>query len=82
LKNYQLNCEIQAKLILKTGKKFSLQKILDRSIEYYSKNLDKFIIDSLPFIEISRERIQKIINSASDFEYQTSGNENLDIYRE
>ncbi|TFF89400.1 MAG: hypothetical protein EU549_00755 [Promethearchaeota archaeon] len=80
--NKKLLEEIQAKLILKIGKKLSQQEILDKSIEYLSENLDKLIEDSFPFIEISPERIQEIINTASDFEYQTSGDENLDIYGE
>ncbi|MBD3230245.1 MAG: hypothetical protein GF329_18850 [Candidatus Lokiarchaeota archaeon] len=81
IKNKKLLEEIQAKLKRKFGRKFSQQEILDRSVEYLYKNLDGFIGVFFPFIEISPQRLKEIINSASDFDYQTSGNEDLDVYK-
>ena len=80
IKNKKLLEEIQAKLTLKLGKKFTQQEILDKSLEYLAENLDKFVEDSIPFIEISQERLNQILSSASDFDYKTSGNEDIDIY--
>jgi len=80
LKNKKLLEEIQAKLTLKIGKKFSQQEILDKSLEYLAENLEKFVEDCFPFIELSPERLREIEESASDVEYETSGDENLDIY--
>jgi len=80
IKNKKLLEEIQAKLTLELGKKFSQQEILDKSMKYLSENLDRFIEDAFPFIEISPQRLKEIMDSASDIKYQTSGNEDLDIY--
>ena len=80
LKNKRLLEELQAKLTLKIGKKFSQQEILDKSLEYFAENLDRFIEESFPFIEISPKRLKEIRDSASDMEYKTSGNEDTDIY--
>jgi len=80
IKNKKLLEEIQAKLTLKMGKKYSQQEILDKSLEYLGENLDRFIEDHFPFIEIPPERLKEIEASASDLEYETSGDEDLDIY--
>jgi len=80
MKNKKLLEEIQAKITLKVGKKFSQQEILDKSVEYLAENLDRFIEDSFPFIEISPQRLNELKESASDFEYISSGNEDTDIY--
>ncbi|MHA1309646.1 MAG: hypothetical protein ACTSQO_01855 [Candidatus Helarchaeota archaeon] len=80
IKNKKLLEKIQAMLTLKLGKRFSQQEILDKSIEYLSKNIDKFIEDNFKFIEISPERIEKIINSAVDIKYNTIKDEDTDIY--
>ena len=80
LKNKKLLEELQAKITLKIGKRISQQEILDRSLEYFAENLDQFIEDSFPFIEISPKRLKEIRDSASDINYHTSGNEDRDIY--
>ncbi len=80
LKNKKLLEEIQAKLTLKLGKKFSQQEILDKSLEYLAKNLDQFVEEVFPFIEITPQRLKEIRESASDFDYTTSGDEDIDIY--
>jgi len=80
LKNKKLLEEIQAKLTLKLGKKFSQQEILDKSLEYLAKNLDQFIEEVFPFIEITPQRLKEIRESASDFDYTTSEDEDIDIY--
>ena len=80
LKNKKLLEEIQAKLTLKFGKKFSQQEILDKSLEYLAKNLDQFVEEAFPFIEITPQRLKEIRESASDFDYTTSEDEDIDIY--
>jgi len=80
IKNKKLLEELQAKLALKLGKRFTIQEIIDKSIEYLSVNLDKFIEDYYKFIELPKKRLDKIINRATDIEYYTSGDENKDIY--
>lgn len=80
IKNKKLLEEIQAKLTLKLGKKYSQQEILDKSLEYLGENLERFIEDYFPFIEISPEHLREIELSASDLEYETTGDEDLDIY--
>ena len=80
LKNKKLLEEIQAKLTLKLGKKFSQQEILDKSLEYLAKNLDQFVEEVFPFIEITPQRLKEIRESASDFDYTTSEDEDIDIY--
>ena len=78
--NKKLLEKIQAKITLKLGKRFTQQEILDKSLEYLSRNLDKFLEEMIPFIEISPRRLKEIKESATDFDYETSGNEDKDIY--
>jgi hypothetical protein len=52
--------KLQAKITLKLGKKLTLQEILDKSIEFAYKRLDKFISEQLQSPKLSKEKINKI----------------------
>ena len=82
IKNKKILEEIQAKLTLKLGHKFSQQEILDKSLELLAENLDRFFNESFPFIEITPEYFKRIKESAVDIEYKRSGNDDMDIYQE
>jgi hypothetical protein len=52
--------KLQAEITLKVGKKYTQQEILDRSIDFVYKRLDRFIYEELHHPVLTKKIIQKI----------------------
>lgn len=58
--------KLQAKITLKLGKKLTQQEILDKSIEFVYKRLDKFIAEELETPKLTKEIVERIkVNTIS-----------------
>ena len=66
MNNKSLLEKLQAKIILKLGKKVSQQEILDRSIDFVYKRLDKFINEELEHPVLTKEIIERIKKNTID----------------
>jgi len=66
LNNKSLLEKLQAEITLKTGKKWSQQEILDKSIEFVYHKLDEFIKSNVEYPKLTEEIIEKIINNSYD----------------
>ena len=64
MNNKSLLEKLQAKITLKLGKKVSQQEILDRSIDFVYKQLDKFIYEELEHPVLTKEIIDRIKKNA------------------
>ncbi len=58
--------KLQAKIVLKLGKKVSQQEIIDRSIDFAYKRLDKFINEELEHQVLTKDIIERIKKNAID----------------
>ncbi len=66
MNNKGLLDKLQAEITLKLGKKLTLQEILDKSIDFAYKLMDKFISEELNQPELTREKIESIRKNAID----------------
>ena len=58
--------KLQAEITLKLGKKLPQQEILDRSVDFVYKRLDKFIYEELDHTVLTKEIIERIKTNAID----------------
>lgn len=58
--------KLQAEITLKLGKKLPQQEILDRSVDFVYKRLDKFIYEELDHTVLTKEIIERIKKNAID----------------
>lgn len=58
--------KLQAEITLKLGKKITQQEILDRSVDFVYKRLDKFIYEELTHPVLTKEIIERIKKNAID----------------
>jgi len=58
--------KLQAEITLKLGKKLTQQEILDRSVDFVYKRLDKFIYEELDHPVLTKEIIERIKKNAID----------------
>ncbi len=66
MNNKSLLEKLQAEIVLKLGKKVSQQEILDRSIDFVYKRLDKFINEELEHPVLTKEIIERIKKNTID----------------
>ena len=66
IKNKDKLDKLQAKLTLLLGRKIHQQELVDLSIEFIDKNIDKFIKDEFNVSELTNEKIEKILNNVVD----------------
>ena len=58
--------KLQAEIILKLGKKYTQQEILDKSIDFAHKRLDSFIAEELNPPTLTKEIIKRIQKEGID----------------
>ena len=58
--------KLQAEITLKLGKKLTQQEILDRSVDFAYKRLDKFIYEEIDHPVLTKEIIERIKKNAID----------------
>ena len=81
IKNKNELDKLVATLILRLGKKVSQQDILDACIKFSNMNIDKIeeILRNNNF-KISKERVKEILEMADEFDFETKGSIDEDIY--
>lgn len=66
MNNKDLLDKLQAEITLKLGRKLTQQEILDKSIDFAYKLMDKFIYEELKRPELTREKVESIRKNAID----------------
>lgn len=56
--------ELQAKLVLRNGRKLAQQDILDKCVEFSDTHLDQFIVEQVDTPQLTKEKISKILASS------------------
>lgn len=66
LTNKNLLDKLQAKIILRTGKKISQQEILDKTVEFAHDKLEEFIAKNVEIPRITDEITKRILETPLD----------------
>jgi len=66
IKNKDKLDRLQAKLTLLLGYKIPQQELIDLSVEFVDKNIDKFIKEELNISDLTPEKIEMILNNIID----------------
>ncbi len=63
LSEMQVLEKIQAKIVLLTGSKISLQEILDKCILYSNTHFEAFVMEEFDFQKLTEEKINLILST-------------------
>lgn len=71
-----------ANLTLRLGKRVSQQSVLDACIHLSSTHIDELESYCSDKSHLSRKRVAEILEMAEDFDYDTKGSDDKDLYEE